>query len=797
MSGLRRDLWLGLRAAVRAPGVSGLVTLTLALGIGATTVMFTLVDGVLLRPLPLPDSDRLMLLREADREGQAAWASYPNFADWRREARHFEAMAAVTPPDTVTVRAPSGPIRASSSSVTGDFFLVGGVAPFRGRWIRPEENRPGAAAVAVVGHRLWASALGAPEDLGQVRVEVAGEVFDVVGVAPPGFSILFDADVWLPLERAVPWTVRGNHVLPVVGRLAAGADAEAADRVLDEIAARVAKEFPAETTAVAVAMEPLKSWMVGGAARPLVLLAAASGLLLLIACVNVGSTLLARGVARRQELGIRASFGASRWQLLRQLLAENAVLAGIGAVPGLALAWASLRLLRRAATPIPRLDQVAVDGRTLLFVVGVSALSVLLFGLLPALSLLRRGARIDLRERVGWSRSGGGRSLVWRLLVGGQVAAALVLVASGGLLVHSLWRIVTTDVGFEPRGVLTVGVDLASGDPTAIVETYARIVDELSRAPGVAAAGVASHLPLAAGQFVGPLRTEGGSEVPLAHYRIADAGYFEALRIPLLRGRLFDRRDAAGAPHAAVINRSLAESAWPGRDPLGQRFRIDGMDPYPDHALTVVGVVEDARHWRSDPGTQLEYYVALAQRPLLGRTLEVAVRGEGEPSAAFASRMSEIVRRVAPDASLSLDWMERRIAATTAGQRFAASVLTALAATAVFLASIGIYGVLAYSVVSRRREMGVRIALGALPGQLARLVLGDSARTLGLGLAVGLLAALLGSRLLRHQLYATTPSEPIVFSAAVVAVALIGLLASWIPAARARSIDAVREMRAD
>lgn len=790
------DVRNGLLAVVRRPGFAALVSTTLGVGIGGSLVMFGLIDGVLLQPLRLPDPDRLVLLREVDREGHATWTSYPNFADWREAAGRFEGMAAVGFPETLTLPGADGPVRARIARVSADYFRVAGVPPGHGRWIAPEENRPGGPPVAVLSHAFWSQVLGAPADLSAIRLSIADEVFQVVGVAPDGFSLIVEPDAWLPLDRAVPWSIRGNHVLPVVGRLRTP-DPSGAQRELDRIASQIARLHADETTAVGVAVEPLKEWIVGDAWRPLRLLGAASALLLLVACANVTLGLLARGMARRRELGIRVSLGASRQRLLRQMLAENGVLAVVGAVLGLAVAAGILATLPRIAPgALPRLDEVAVGARTLGFTIAITLLTVLLVGALPALALLRR--RTSLVTLTPRTSADARRPFGWRVLVAGQVAAALVLLTGSGLLLRSLWQITTSDVGFEAEGVLTATLDVPGAEAEVVVpRTYRDVVDALSKLPGVEAAGFASHLPLEAGSFVGPVETESGRGGPLAHYRIADAGYFEALGIPLVRGRLFDRGDVAGAPHVVVVNRSLAERYWPGDEPIGQRIRIDGMDPYPGQPLTVIGVVGEARDWRVEPGSQLEYYIALPQRPALGRVLQVVVRARDGGSAALAERVRETVRAVAPTASVSVEWLQDRLAESTADRRLAAMVLSALAAATLLLSAAGIYGVLSYSVASRRREMGIRLALGAVPGQLVASVVGEAGRLLAAGLAVGLLGALALTRLLRQQLHDTDPLNPLVLAGAAGALALVGLLAGWVPAERLRDVDPLQEIRSD
>ena len=793
-----RDVRYALRALGRAPGFTVVAVLTLSLGVGATTAIYTLVDGVVLRPLPYPESRRLVALWERGGDGSSLHASYPNFSDWRSRSRSFEALSAFTPTRAMTVLTLSGGVRARTTSVSADFFRVGGVEPERGRLPTAEEHQPGGPPVAVVSHGFWEGALGAPAELAGVTVDVQGTVHDVVGVMPPSFVLPDEPDVWISLDRAVPWSVRGNHVVQVLGRLESGAAVPSAARELEAIHEAIRATSP-EVESVGVTVRPYLDQVVGDSRRALSVLLGAAAVLLLVACTNVASTLLARGTGRARELGVRASLGASRPRLVRQLFLESLTLALLGAVGGVAMAQGLLTLTRWVDPgAVPRLGEVTLHGGVLAFTLLVTVATAVVFGLWPALSLTRG----DVAAAVRAGRDGYGRATrtAWRMVLAGEVAMAVILLVSGGLVVRSLGAILDRDGGFRTSGVVTGRVELPLGKYETTPEALAvldGVLDGLRAAPGVEAAGITLLLPVPGrGSLASPVELDNGTRTERSfEYRIADAGYFHALGIPLLRGRLFDGSDGPEAPHVAVVDQAMADALWPGEDPLGRTFNPGGMDPWPNQVLTVVGVVGDATRWDRSEGSFPGYYVRYAQRPAFLGLFGASFVLHTADVAGGGTLLRETVRRVDRDVPVEVSTLRRDVARSAGSRRFNAFVLTGFALAALLLAAVGVYGVVAYTVARRTREMGIRVALGARPGQVRGNVQRDVLRTVAVGAAVGVGAALLLTRLLELQLYGVSAHDPATFALCVATLGAAAWVASWIPAWRGTRLDPADVLR--
>lgn len=793
-----RDLRYAARGLRRAPGFTAVAVLTLGLGIGATTAMFSLVDGVLLRGLPYPDAQRVMAVWERNDEGASLHASYLNFADWRREAESFEALAAYTPPSPVTVLGPAGGARSVVTRVSQDFFRVGGVAPFLGRLPGPDEHAEGGPPVAVASHRFWLEALGGPADLAGVTVSVQGLVHDVVGVMPPGFDLPAGPDLWLSLDRAVPWSVRANHVVRVVGRLAPGGSAALARQELDRIHAGIRAQAPEVETA-GVLVRPLQEEFVGSARQPLILLLGAAGFLLLVACGNVATTFLARGAGRTGEMGLRASLGAGRGRLVRQLVMESTLLAALGAGAALVVArgivWAT-RWVDPAA--VPRLAGVTLDGRVLGFALVTALATVVAFGLAPAL-------RLTAGDLVAASRSGRAGAdrrhrATWRLLMAGEVALAVVLLAGAGLLLRNLAAILDRDLGYDPDGVVTASLHL----PAEKFQTAAQAVafleglaEGVHGTPEVDEVGFGLMLPIrGTGSLGGPVLLDGGVRTDAVfQYRVADAGYFRALGVPLLEGRLFGPGDGADAPHVAVIDAAMARALWPDESAVGQRFDPGGMDPYRDQDLTVVGVVGEVRDWSQGPGDSPTYYVHLPQRPAFAGMFGLNMVVHGGSPAAVADAIRTQVRQRDPDVPVQTAVLRSRLADSAGDRRFTAFVLGGFALAALLLAVVGIYGVVSYAVARRTREMGVRLALGARPAQVRGAAQADALGTVAVGAAVGLGGAILLSRTLGSLLVGVGSLDPVAYLGGVALLLAAAWVASWIPARRATRVNPVQALR--
>jgi predicted permease len=795
-----RDLGLAARRLARAPGFSAVTIGTLALGIGATTAMFSLVDGVLIRDLPYPDADRMVSVWERSETGEPRHASYLNFSDWRREASSFDALAAYTPPAPLTVLGPSGGVRATVTRVSEDFFEVARVPPALGRTPTPDEHRPDGAPVAVVSHRFWLEALGAPPALSGLALGVQGLTYDVVGVMPADFEFPSTPDLWLSLDRAVPWTVRANHVVRVVGRLAPGREVAVAAEELERVHAGIRATAP-EVETPGVVVRALHDELVVGAREPLLLLMGAAGFLLLVACGNVATTFLARGAGRSAEMGVRASLGAGRGRLVRQLVAESVLTAALGALAALVVA-AGILDLTRVFDPgaVPRLGEVALDLRVLLFTLGVAALTVLGFGLLPAL----RVTAGDLAGATRAGRSGTDRRhrRTWRILIAGEVALAVVLLAGAGLLLRSLGAIMDQDLGFDPAGVATARLHLPAerfGTAQAAHAFLDDVTMALDAGPGVEATGVGLMLPIrGSGSVGGPVTLDDGSRTDAwFHYRVADGGFFDVLRIPLLEGRLFGPDDGADATHVAVIDEAMARILWPGESAIGRTFEPGAIDPYPGRGLTVVGVVGGVRDWSQEPGSSPTYYVSSRQRPAFLGLFGLHVVARGADAAQVAGRMRDEVRRINADVPVEVAVLRARLGDSAGDRRFTALLLGGFAFLALALASVGIYGVVSYAAARRSREMGIRLALGARPAQVRGTVQAEALAMVGFGLGAGLVGSLALSRMLGGLLFDVGGFDPVAYAGAVAALLLTAWAASWAPARRATRVHPVETLRGE
>ncbi len=803
------DLRYALRGLRRSPGFALVAVSTLSVGIGATTAMYTLVDGVLLRPLPYPASERIIALWERTQEGDPLLASYLNFADWRAGSPEWSAMAAYVPTRGAAVLTPNGAVRARITAVSADFFEVGGVAPLLGRVPTPDEHAPGGPPVAVVSRSFWEGPLGrgdaaagtsAGASFEGATVDLNGVVYDVIGVMPASFRLPDGPEVWTSLDRAVPWNVRGNHVVGVLGRLADGVPIERADAAVNGVHASLAAGHP-EVETVGVLTRGYLDDVVGGSRRALGFLLAASGVLLLIACANVASTLLARGTARVRELGVRASLGASRGRLVRKLVLESVVLAVLGSALGVALGQGILSVTRALnPTALPRLAEVSLDGRVLVFTVATMAAAALAFGLLPALALTRRDLALSARAgRSGYDRA---TRRAWRAVMGAEAGLALALLIAGGVFAKSLTAVLERPGGFDADDVVVARIDL----PTSKYEGYAdglRDLDELVRGaaalPGVERVGVTFALPLVGqGGVGGQLELGDGSRTERVFgYGVADAGYFEALDIPLLRGRLFEPSDGPDAPHVALVDAAMAEALWPGEDPIGRTFNPGGMDAWPDEGLTVIGVVGETLSWDTGAGERPSYYVHLLQRPLFPALFGAGVVVETADVGAVAGRLREVVHGVDRDISVRVESMWGLIRGTAADRRLNAFVLAVFAGSALLLAAMGVYGVVAYAVARRTREMGIRLALGAQASQVRSSVQRDVLVTVGVGSALGLVAVLALQGTMRGLLFGVSPSDPSTLAASVVGLGVVAWVASWIPAWRGTRLDPADVLRYD
>ncbi len=815
MTTLLQDLRYGLRVLGRNPGFTAVSVLTLALGIGATSAIFSVVYGVLLRPLPYPKPHQIVSVSELNGAFAMNFAD-PNFDDLR-EANHSLTGMAEYNNGMATVVVGSEPARVGAAAVSRDFLRVMGVAPVLGRGFAPDEQHVGAASAALVSYGYWRQHLGGATDLSSTKLKMDNWIYSIVGVLPPGFSFPGDSAVWIPRERLEHLPSRTAHNWHVVARLRDGVTLANARADLSSLARRLKNQFGAYIDMTDASVVPLRESLTGNVRSALFILLGAVGILLLEGCANVANLLLARAAARERELAIRRALGAGRGRLIRQFLAESSLLALAGGAFGvLAALWGINGLVALAPPNLPRLGEVSINGPVLVFTLGVSVLVAVGLGVLTAL----RATSGDPREALGEgsrSQTGSVRSQsLGRVLVAAQLAITLVLLTGTGLLGRSLLRVLSIDPGFKTEHIVTMEIESpnpAGGStfswgaidprPGNFMNT---LFDRLRAIPGVQEVGGSSDLPLAGDMADGTFlivdrqpkmedfeRLAHSVPTGYAGYCVASEGYFKALAIPLLRGRHFSERDAADAPRVALISESLARATWPNQDPLGKTIEFGNMDG-DMRLLTIVGVVGDIRARGLETLPQPIVYVNYRQRLGGGRDFTVVLQSAGDPGTVLATAR-KIVRDLDPDLAPRFRAFQEVFAASLETRHFNLSLIGVFAGAALLLATIGVYGVMAYGVARRTREIGVRIALGARSGDVSRMVLGQGMITVGVGVVIGIVGSAALTRTMRSLLFGVTATDPVTFAGVAILLAGVALLASYIPARRAARVDPMEALR--
>jgi putative ABC transport system permease protein len=788
-----QDLRYATRRLLKSPGFTLVAVGALALGIGANTAIFSVVNTVLLRPLPYPAPEQLVQLWESRPQQNMPRSEIAphEFLAWADQCQSFQRLAA-TDVAEYNLTGRGEPERVTGALVTAGYLPLLGVAPAHGRGFLEEEDRPGSDNVVVLGHELWRSRFNSdPSVVGQ-SVSLDGVACNVVGVLPRGFRLPGDASLARPIafsgeDRARP----GNHFLNVFGRLKEGVTLAQAEAEMAAAAARVEQSLGGANVGHQVAVVSLHEQVVGGARTSLLVLLGAVALVLLIACANVANLLLARAAARRREVAVRAALGASRWRIVRQLLAESLLLSGLGGALGLLLAvWGVDLLVGLDPAGVQRAGEVALDWRVLAFTFGLSLLTGLLFGLAPALQASKTDFVESLKEG-GRSGQGLARSRLRGALVVGEVALTLVLLVGAGLLLKSFGRLLAVDPGLDPRNVLTMDVALPPAkyaEPQRITAFYERLLQEAAALPGVQAAGAVSVLPLAGDDNSNFVQIEGRAPLPpgqalRAGRRNVTADYFRALAIPVRRGRAFTPADTAEAQRVLVINEAMARSFFAGEDPVGKRVRTGDKSPW----VEVVGVVGDVRHRGLDVDTRPEMFFPQLQTP--SRRMTLVVRAAGDPEA-LAGPLRERVRDIDRDQPVgNVKTMESWLSESVASRRFSAALLGVFAALAAGLAALGLYGVVSYSVAQRTHEIGLRMALGAQGRDVLRLVIGQGMALTLVGTAVGVAAALALTRVMSGLLFGVGATDAGVFVTVPLLLAAVALLACYFPARRATKVD--------
>ncbi|MGD8276497.1 MAG: ABC transporter permease [Gemmatimonadota bacterium] len=803
MDRVRTDLRFALRSAARSPLFAFTVIATLGLGIGANTAIFSFVDALLLRPLPYPEPDRMVVVwQDFSATGGPAqeWFTPPDYEDLARDATTLAASSPI-PGFQANLTGGGEPERLQGLAVAPGYFDVTGVKPAIGRAFDADEASRD-AHVLVISHDLWTRRYGADPDMVGRTLELNGTAWTVVGVMPREFQPPFaPADVWRPYRRELfgDGCGRGCYVMQVLARVRPGASPEQVGADLTALGEQILSQAPGAKAGLRLRAVPLQEQLAGPTEPALLALLGAVGLLLLIACVNIANLLLARAGGREREMAIRTAIGANRGTLIRQLLTESVILAVAGGAAGVLLAFWGVDLLVAMSPPgTPRLEDVVMDGRALGFAAAASVLTAVLFGLVPAIHLSASGVADSLRE-AGGLRSGAGRRRLRNLFVVAETAIALTLLTGAGLLMRSFLRLQAVDAGFDASHALTVPLILPrAGYPDAAQRNqfWGRLTERLEARPGVVAAAGLSVLPLSGTNTDIDLLIE-GRPVPatredqtVANYRSVTPGFIAAMGMRLLRGRGITAADRTDAPLVAVINQTLAARYWPGEDAMGKRFSAEGPDgPW----VTVVGIVADVHHDGLDLPVRPEMWLPVEQVPDAGLTL--VLRTDGDP-AVLGPLVRAEVRALDPDLPLGqVSTLDRLVANAVAVPRLFVAFFGFFALVALMLAAVGIYGVTAYTVGQRTQEIGVRIALGADARGVIAMIVGQAMRVAGAGIAIGVVAALVLSRALGSLLFELSPTDPATFLAIVLLLAGVSFVACWLPARRAagvRPVDALR-----
>jgi putative ABC transport system permease protein len=810
------DCRYALRQLRKNPGVTAVAVLTLTLGIGVTTAIFSVVYGVLLRPLPYPHPDRIVAVFEVTSTGRPSRVADPNFDDFRDQNRSFQAIAKYA--DTVaSVSGTSQPTRSTVAAVSPDFLAVFGIQPILGRGFTKADAKKGAGPTVLVSYGYWKQYLGSAGDLSQSHLKIDGAVYSVIGVLPAGFRFPADVDLWRPADLEGENPSRTSHNYRAVARLRDGVAVEQANQDISAIARRI-HDISSEQGDYLLKdgmVVPLRDSITGKARSPLLVLLGAVGFLLLVACANVANLLLAQVSVRERELAMRSALGASRGRLIRQFLTEAFLLSLVGGGLGILGALGGVAgLVALAPANLPRLDSVSVSIPVLVFAFLLSTAIAAGLGAFTA----ARATSGDLRESLvegGRAQAGShGSQRLGRVIVGAQIAITLVLVVGAGLFGRSLMKVLEVDPGFRVDGIVTMDVSLPwVDDPSARAGQgifFSNLIDRLKTIPGVRTVGAASGLPMDGGLPDGMFLLMTQNEMPktsdglralsqqkerigVADFCVATDGYFQVLGIPLIRGRLFDDRDAPNAPHVALISESLARDRWPHQDPIGHTIEFGNMDG-DLRLITIVGVVGDTHEYGLDVPARPTVYVNLFQRPRAA--ISVTMLSDADTQS-VASAARGILQDLNPEIPARFRTLSQVYAASLGSRRFNVTLIGFFGITALILATTGVFGVMAYSVSRRTREIGVRVALGAATGDVLRMVLGQGLRTIVIGVAIGIAGALALTRTVESLLFGVTATDPLTFAGVTLLLVAAALLACYIPARRATKVDPMVALRAE
>jgi len=814
MQRIFQDFRFSARLLAKNKVFTAVAILTLALGIGASTAIFSVVYGVLLRPLPYSDAQRIMAVFEVTSKGHPSRLAETNFDDFREQNRSFQAIAKYND-YIVSVSGASQPTRTTVAHVSPDFLKVFSTQPVIGRDFSADDAKKGAGPTVLVSHGYWRQNLKSPQDLSKSHLKIDGAVYSVIGVLPSGFRFPADVDLWLPTDLEGEIQSRTAHNYDAVGRLRDGVSVEQANQDISAIARRIHDTSSEQGDYLLKdgIVIPLQDSITGSARPALLVLLAAVGFLLLVACANVANLLLAQASARARELAIRSALGAARGQLIRQFLTEALLLALVGGGLGVLLAyWGVAALVGLAPQNLPRLDSVSISIPVLGFALLLSAAVAAGLGAFTAARATSGDVREGLEEGGRGQAGSQGSQRVGRVIVAAQIAITLVLVVGAGLFGRSLMKVLEVNPGFRVEKIVTMDVALPwIEDPKAKAAQgifFANLMERLKQIPGVRKVGAISGLPLVEGLPDGMFVLMSQNEVPknmdgfgalfqqkerlgVADFGVATDGYFQALGIPLIRGRMFDERDGPDSSHVAVISESLAREQWPNQDPIGHTIEFGNMDG-DLRLLTIVGIVGDTHEYGLDVPPRPTVYVNLFQRPRSAITVTMLSDGD---TRLVTSAARGILQDLDPEIPAKFQTFSQVYSASLGSRKFNLTLIGFFAITALLLATVGVFGVMAYSVSRRTREIGVRVALGAEAGDVLRMILAQGLRTIFIGVAIGIAGSLALTRAVASLLFGVTATDPLTYAAVTGLLVMVALLACWVPARRATRVDPLVALR--
>jgi putative ABC transport system permease protein len=803
MDAMIQDLRFGMRMLAKKPGFTLVAIITLALGIGANTAIFSVVHAVLLRPLPFPNPDRLVVMTEKDREGSRMGAAYPNYQDWRTQAESFEGMAGFRS-QIFNLTGVDKPLRLQGRTVSWNFFELLGVVPQLGRGFVEQDDQPGAPPAAMVSHGIWQEKFGGEPALVGNQVKLDGDSFTVVGVLPRDFEFFRRVDVYVPLgqyiKRQPAILDRGNHFgLNVLAILKSGVRVEHASSEMDTLAAQLERQYPNTNSGNGVMVQQLNERYTEDIRTALLVLFTAVSLVLMIACVNIANLLLVRTTERQKEIAIRVALGAGRARIVRQLLSESVLISLMGGLAGLLIGmWMKDGILALAPQDVSRLSEARMDGVVLLFTFGVSVLTGVLFGVLPAWHASRGNLNTTLKEG-GRTSGGSSREGMRKVLLVGEVGLSLVLLIGAGLMLRTVFELTRTNPGFTPENLLTMQVSLARNayDEPRRRLFYDECLTRVQAVPGVMSAALTLSLPIDGSNWnsvfiVGDQAVPPRAELPASAFTPVSTNYFETMGVRLINGRGFTAADTEKSATVTVINETMARRFWPNESPIGKRLK-QGWPENETPWREVVGVAADVKLNGVDQETPLQAYLPLAQEPAL--SLALVVRSQGNPLS-LAAAVEQAIYAMDKDLPVfNTRSMDQLLDNAIAQQQLTMVLLAGFAAVALLLAAVGIYGVVSYSVSQRTHEIGIRMALGAQAGDVLRLVAGQGMGLAIVGVAIGVGASLVLTRLMTSLLFGVSATDPLTFAAISVLLALVALLACYFPARRATKVDPIIALR--